>query len=285
MSPIMTYDMECDFIYALIWNQLIWFHEFMMIWWWNRAKLQKGFHWLPWFLKLLGRASGRFPKTLEEKWRDMEGHSNWPKYPDWIFLHFTEANTRDHSKCPSNLLEVPKRFKCSQQVNTNQQQLFETSNLCWFWLLTTQTKIFPSMALASFRSLHQPKIYGLVSMISVILDCQVAFRSWWQQASNLTKALIFLERFPITLFYSHQIRKVFCFYVTYCMLFSFIIWGKILMNINKWSKTSYRVSQLREAWPPGKHKSFRISPPRTGRLARTCLGFKRVNSSGTRCRI
>lgn len=219
MSLRMTYEMECDFIYALIWNQLIWFHEFMMIWWWNRAKLQKGFHWLPWFLKLLGRASGRFPKTLEEKWRDMEGHSNWPKYPDWIFLHFTEANTRDHSKCPSNLLEVPKRFKCSQQVNTNQQQLFETSNLCWFWLLTTQTKIFPSMALASFRFLHQPKIYGLVSMISVILDCQVAFRSWWQQASNLTKALIFLERFPITLFYSHQIPDVplLC-YVLYAFL-------------------------------------------------------------------
>lgn len=56
-------------------------------------------------------------------------------------------------------------------------------------------------------------------------------------------------------------------------------------QVSKWSKTCYRVSQLREAWPPGKHKSFRISPPRTGRLARTCLGFKLVNSSDTRCRI
>lgn len=135
-------------------SELIWFHEFMIIWWWNRAKLQKGFHWLPWFLKLLGRAFGRFPKTFSEEKR---------KYPAWIFLHFTEADTRDHSKCPSNLLEVPKCFKRSQQVNTNQQQLFETSNLCWFWLLTTQTYCLfeQELAVPLFLPFNGPSIFPL----------------------------------------------------------------------------------------------------------------------------
>ena len=58
----------------------------------------------------------------------------------------------------------------STQINSNYLRL----QIC---AGSDDTASFPSMALASFRSLHQPKIYGLVSMISVILDCQVAFRS------------------------------------------------------------------------------------------------------------
>lgn len=158
MSLSMTYE----FTWFHIWTQMIlWIHDNLVM---KQGQATKR---IPLTALVLEVAWKRIPKTSKnigrEMKRNMEGHSHVSKLESFCISPKLIRSARDYSKCPSNLLEIPERFKRSRLLNTNQRQLFETLNVCFF-RQHTHCLFEQKVAVPLFLPLNGPSIFPVPSL-------------------------------------------------------------------------------------------------------------------------